>query len=91
MGDAAEKQEDVVRDLREGAERMRASNAAPPEMMTMEEAAEFLRVNRKTLTDMIESESPPWAKRIGKLPRISRSALLKWFETEVSAPKKRRA
>lgn len=75
---AAEKQDDVT-------------PQSAPEFLSIEEAAVLLRVNRKTLSEMIKSDAPPWAKPIGRLIRIRRSALLRWFETEVVSPRKRRA
>lgn len=65
--------------------------AAPPqEFLTVEEAAELLRVHRTTLYDMA-NEGVPWAKRIGKQIRVSRTGLLDWFRAETAMPKKRRA
>ena len=63
----------------------------PQEFLTVDEAATLLRVNIGTLYDVIKTAAPPWAKPIGRQVRISRSALLKWFETEVVAPRRRRA
>jgi excisionase family DNA binding protein len=62
----------------------------PPEFLTPDEAAVLLRVNIGTLYEVIKSSSPPWAKSIGRQVRISRAALLKWFESETVAPAKRR-
>lgn len=72
--------------------------AAPPaneqtglqEFLTAEEAAALLRVNVETLRNVIKDIAPPWAKPIGHQVRISRAALLKWFETEVTVTNKRR-
>lgn len=61
-----------------------------PEFMTVEEAAELLRVNRHTLYGAIKSESPPWARTIGRVVRINRAALLKWFEQGSEQKKGRR-
>jgi excisionase family DNA binding protein len=66
------------------------SKSEPPEFLTAEEAATLLRVNIGTLREVIKTSAPPWAKPIGHQVRISRSALLKWFETEVAMPTKRR-
>lgn len=51
----------------------------PGDVLTVEEAAELLRVNVKTLYSHINLERPPWALRFGRLIRISRSALLDSF------------
>ena len=53
-----------------------ASNA--PAFLTVEEAAELLRVNRKTLYEAIRLEQIPGVARIGKTLRIRRAALLEW-------------
>jgi excisionase family DNA binding protein len=49
-----------------------------PEFLTAEEAAELLRVNRKTLYEAIRLEQVPGVVRIGKALRIRRAALLEW-------------
>jgi excisionase family DNA binding protein len=53
-----------------------AGNA--PEFLTVEEAAELLRVNRKTLYEAIRLEQVPGVARIGKSLRIRRAALVEW-------------
>ena len=52
-----------------------AADAAPA-FLTVEEAAEILRVNRKTLYEAIRLEQVPGVARIGKTLRIRRAALL---------------
>jgi excisionase family DNA binding protein len=47
-----------------------------PEFLTVEEAAELLRVNRKTLYEAIRLEQVPGVARIGKALRLRRAALL---------------
>jgi excisionase family DNA binding protein len=47
-----------------------------PAFLTVEEAAELLRVNRKTLYEAIRLEQIPGVARIGKTLRIRRAALL---------------
>jgi excisionase family DNA binding protein len=49
-----------------------------PEFLTVEEAAELLRVNRKTLYEAIRLEQVPGVLRVGKALRIRRTALLEW-------------
>lgn len=46
--------------------------------LTVDEAADLLRINRKTLYDHVAAESPPWALRFGRTIRISRDGLLRW-------------
>ncbi len=64
-----------------GAPVMSASSLAAgnvPEFLTVEEAAELLRVNRKTLYEAIRLEQVPGVARIGKTLRLRRAALLEW-------------
>lgn len=49
---------------------------APPEFLTVDEAAAFLRVNRKTLYEAIRLGQVPGVVRIGKALRIRRAALV---------------
>jgi excisionase family DNA binding protein len=49
-----------------------------PAFLTVEEAAELLRVNRKTLYEAIRLEQVPGVARIGKALRLRRAALLEW-------------
>lgn len=56
------------------------------DMMTVEEAAEFLRVNKRTVYDEINNNRPPWAFRVGRIIRIHRGKLLAAFG---AAPRKR--
>jgi excisionase family DNA binding protein len=51
-----------------------------PEVLTVEEAAAFLRVNRKTFYEAIRLGSVPGVIRLGRTIRISRTALLAWIE-----------
>jgi len=54
-----------------------AADSAPA-FLTVEEAADLLRVNRKTLYEAIRLEQVPGVARIGKALRIRRDALLEW-------------
>ncbi len=51
----------------------------PPEILTVEEAAALIRINRKTLYEQIQRERPAWALRFGRSIRIGRTALLEAF------------
>jgi len=53
---------------------MTASNA--PSFLTVEKAAELLRVNRKTLYEAIRLEQVPGVVRLGRILRIHRDTLL---------------
>ena len=49
------------------------------DILTVDEAALLLRVNRKTLYEVIRLSRPRWAVRFGRSIRVSRSALLEAF------------
>jgi excisionase family DNA binding protein len=49
-------------------------------MLTVEEAADFLRVNRKTLYEAVRLGTIPGVVRIGRNIRINRSTLLGWVQ-----------
>ncbi|MBZ4396632.1 helix-turn-helix domain-containing protein [Myxococcus sp. AS-1-15] len=55
------------------------SPPALPDFLTVDEAANLLRVNRKTLYEAIRLGSVPGVVRIGKALRVQRDALLAWF------------
>ena len=50
-----------------------------PEILTVDEAAKLLRLNRKTLYEVIRLQQPAWAIRFGRTIRVSRDALLRAF------------
>ena len=50
-----------------------------PDILTVEEAARLLRVNRKTLYEVIRLNRPGWAIHFGRAIRVSRAALLEAF------------
>ena len=53
-----------------------------PDILTVDEAANLLRVNRKTLYEIIRLSQPRWAVRFGRSIRVSRSALLEEFRSK---------
>jgi excisionase family DNA binding protein len=57
--------------------------APPPEVMTLTEAASYLRVGRNSVLDMVHDEGLPAAKLAGKW-RFKRSALDQWLELHLS-------
>ncbi len=61
-----------------GAER--AGSPALPQVLTVDEAARLLRVNRKTLYDAVRAGEVPGVVRLGRSIRIGRDALLRWME-----------
>ncbi|MGH7437445.1 MAG: helix-turn-helix domain-containing protein [Polyangiaceae bacterium] len=58
----------IVRDLTEA-----------PAILTVDELADLLRVNRKTLYDALSRGEIPGARRIGVTYRIHRDAVLTWL------------
>lgn len=57
----------------------RSSNALP-EVLTVEEVADLMRVDRKTAYAAIAEGSVPGVRRIGRCIRVSRDVLLRWLE-----------
>lgn len=51
-----------------------------PPVLTVDEAARLLRVNRKTLYDAVRAGEVPGVVRVGRSIRIGRDALLRWME-----------
>ena len=49
--------------------------AKPHEFLSIDEAAELLRVNRKTLYDAVKRGELPGIVKVGRLLRVRRSAL----------------
>jgi len=53
---------------------------SPPEILTVDEAAAILRVNRKTLYELASRGEIPGARRVGRILRLSRRVLIDWIE-----------
>ena len=51
-----------------------------PAVLTVDEAARFLRINRKTLYEAVRAGEVPGVVRVGRSIRIGRDALLRWME-----------
>ena len=51
----------------------------PPAVLTVDELAALLRVNRKTVYDALARNEIPGARRIGASYRILRDAVLEWL------------
>jgi len=49
-------------------------------VLTVDEAARLLRVNRKTLYDAVREGRVPGVIRLGRSIRIGRTALLAWLQ-----------
>lgn len=61
-------------------------------ILTVDELADLLRLNRKTVYDAIKAGEIPGVRRIGTRYRISRSAVLSWLAEGHGrvSPKRRR-
>jgi excisionase family DNA binding protein len=64
-------------------------NDALPPVMTVDELARLLRVNRKTAYDALARGEIPGARRIGRTYRISRDAVLEWLRGQARVSRKR--
>ena len=67
-----------------------ASPAALPEVMTPDELAAFLRLNRKTVYELLARRAIPGSRRIGRRYRIARDAVLDWLRGQDRGPGARR-
>lgn len=50
-----------------------------PRFLTVDEVADLLRVNRKTVYDAINRGKIPGARRVGNAYRVARDAFFAWF------------
>jgi excisionase family DNA binding protein len=53
--------------------------AAQHSVMTADSVSRMLRVNRKTIYEMVRTNSIPGVVRMGRALRFSRHALLRWL------------
>lgn len=60
-----------------------------PRILTVEEVADLMRVDRKTAYAAIACGEVPGARRIGRCIRVSRDVLLLWLEQSDAKPTKR--
>ena len=56
------------------------SSGALPQVLTVEEVADLMRVDRKTAYAAIAEGEVPGVCRIGRCIRVSRDVLLRWLE-----------
>ena len=63
---------------------------AAPEVLTVPEAAAFLRLNVKSLYKLIDENVVPFVRIGPRRIRLRRSALLAWLEGRESASRSRR-
>jgi len=62
-----------------------------PPVLTVEEVADLMRIDRKTAYAAIAAGGIPGVRRLGRCIRVSRDAFLQWLaEGNGSAPKGRR-
>ncbi len=59
-----------------------------PVVLTVDETAELLRCDRKTVYTAIERGKLPGARKIGRAIRIHRATLLDWLGADGSRPTK---
>jgi excisionase family DNA binding protein len=52
--------------------------------LTLEEAAAFLKVKKRTIYDLVQRKRIPYLK-IGKLLRFSKQNLLEWMQRETES------
>ncbi len=52
-----------------------------PEIMTVDEVAAYLRLDRKTVYEAIKHDKVPGAHRVGRVIRVYRRALLRWLSS----------
>lgn len=77
--------------MRETTETMATLDPVESLVMTPEELADMLRVNRKTAYAAIARGDVPGVRRVGRAIRISRAAVLDWLRTaHVCDPRPRR-
>ena len=55
--------------------------------MTVDELADYLRLDRKAVYDAIRRGEIPGVRRIGKVYRISRHAVTRWLAGTGAAPR----
>ena len=64
-----------------------ADAAGLPPIMTVEELAQFLRINRDTAYKAVADGKIPGTHRIGRTIRISRDAVLGWLRGQDRVPR----
>jgi excisionase family DNA binding protein len=69
-----------------------ASTPSPlPHTLTVDEAADVLRVNRKTVYELVAAGELPGVRCFGRTIRIHRETLLRWLaDGQGRAPRSRR-
>jgi excisionase family DNA binding protein len=65
------------------------ANSLPP-VLTVEEVADLMRIDRKTAYAAIAAGGVPGARRLGRCIRVSRDVLLRWLAEGQGGPQKGR-
>lgn len=65
------------------------SDTAAPEVLTVDELAALLRVNRKTAYGALAHGEIPGGRRVGRAWRISRTVVLEWLGRQGRVPRSR--
>ena len=60
-----------------------------PQVLTVEEVADLLRVDRKTAYAVIAEGGVPGVRRVGRSIRISRAAVLDWLSKGIGRERPR--
>ena len=61
-----------------------------PAVLSIEEAADFLRINHKTLRTAIKRHQVPGVIKVGRIYRVGRDALIRWAGCEPPAQSENR-
>jgi excisionase family DNA binding protein len=69
---------------------MSAAEQLEPEVMTVDELADFMRVDRKSIYAAIQRREIPGVTKLGKTIRIHRPTVVAWLRDGQSAPRSRR-
>lgn len=64
-------------------------NSLPP-VLTVEEVADLMRIDRKTAYAAIAAGGVPGVRRLGRCIRVSRDVLLQWLADGQGSPQKGR-
>ena len=62
-----------------GSQKGLETGAALPAVLTVEEVADLMRVDRKTAYSAIAEGGIPGVRRVGRCIRVSRDELLRWL------------
>jgi excisionase family DNA binding protein len=64
--------------------------AADPEIITVEELAVLLRMNKKSLYDLCANGQIPGVTKVGTAWRVHRPTVVAWLSGQIGAPKPRK-